>query len=61
MEMLQIEISDEMLLSEQAIARSMQAQVKGWMAAKPDRRSTTDNDGIPVVRRRRAKASYHGR
>jgi hypothetical protein len=60
MEMQQIEISDEMLLSEQAIARAMQAQVKAWMAAKPDRRSTTD-DGIPVVRRRRAKASYHGR
>jgi hypothetical protein len=37
----------------------MQAQVKVWMAAKPDGRSTTD-EGIPVVRRRRAKASYRG-
>jgi hypothetical protein len=59
MEMQQIEISEEMLPSEQAIARAMQAQVKAWMAAKPDRRSTTD-DGIPVVRWPRAKASCHG-
>jgi len=57
--MQQIEISDEML-SEEDIARAMQAQLNAWMAAKSDRRSTTA-DGIPVVRRRRAKASYHGR
>jgi hypothetical protein len=41
--------------SEQAITRNLQAQVKAWMAAKPDRCGTTD-DGVVVVRRRRPKA-----
>jgi hypothetical protein len=44
---------------EQVFARAIQAQVKAWMAAKPNRRSTTD-DSIPVVRRRRPKAVNRG-
>ena len=42
------------LPSEQVFARKLQTQVRAWMAAKPDRRSTTDS-GVPVVRRRRTK------
>lgn len=38
--------------TDQAIAEALRAQVQAWMAAKPDRGSTTDT-GVPVVRRRR--------
>jgi hypothetical protein len=41
--------------ADQAFARAIEAQAKAWLAARPDRRGTTD-DGIPVVRRRRPKA-----
>jgi hypothetical protein len=56
--MQRIELSDEMLPSDQVFARAMQAQVKAWVAARRDRRSATD-EGISVVRRRRPKTSCH--
>jgi hypothetical protein len=58
--MQQIETSDGTTLpSEQAFARAIEAQMKAWLAAKPDRRGATD-DGVPAVRRRLAKASRCG-
>jgi hypothetical protein len=32
--------------ADQAFARAIEAQAKAWMAARPDRRDTTD-DGYP--------------
>jgi hypothetical protein len=36
-------------LSEQAIAQTLQAQVKAWKTAKPERRGATEA-GVPVIR-----------
>lgn len=46
-------------LSEQAFAQLLEAQVEDWTAARPNRRITTD-DGVPVVRRRRASVVRRG-
>jgi hypothetical protein len=58
--MQRIESSDGMTMSsEKDFARNLQAQVKAWMSEKPGGCRTNDG-GVFVVRRRRAKASFRG-
>jgi hypothetical protein len=47
------------LRPEQAFSRALQAQMRAWIAAKPDRRSKTD-DGVLIVRRRRRNLGVAG-
>jgi hypothetical protein len=42
-------------------AQPLEAEVRAWMAGKPDNRRSVTDGGVPVVRRRRMqRSSQHG-